>query len=146
MEHFNLAPTWAALIPVLVEVAANGDTTQARNQAMGELLRIATTVDEMNAEKTAEAQEEDHSLPEGAEIELTTLGTQDDGIDGSDKWILVVRKDDDITPEQARQYIQNLYYRECSHPGGYFCTTVEAVQREYRKNEVICTVHHRYDN
>lgn len=42
---FDVTPTWRALVPVLVEVAANGGTPEARKVAMGELLRLADIVD-----------------------------------------------------------------------------------------------------
>jgi hypothetical protein len=42
---FDVTPTWRALIPALVEVAANGGNPEARKVAMGELLRLADIVD-----------------------------------------------------------------------------------------------------
>lgn len=48
-ETLDLTPTWESLIPLLVEVAANGTDAKARNQAMNELKRLARAVDERNA-------------------------------------------------------------------------------------------------
>jgi hypothetical protein len=50
-ESINICPSWAALIPLLVEVAANGNSSEGRKSAMDELVRLATIVDEQN--KTA---------------------------------------------------------------------------------------------
>lgn len=49
----SIVPTWEGVIPLLVEAAANGSTAEARKEAMGELLRLARTVDQMNAELRA---------------------------------------------------------------------------------------------
>ncbi len=48
METIDLTPTWAGLMPALVEIAANGTTAEGRQQAMAELMRLAKIVDEMN--------------------------------------------------------------------------------------------------
>jgi hypothetical protein len=82
---------------------------------------------------------------ETMEITITKIGIVDDGIDGSDEYVLLVRKDDDLTPEQAIEFLLPRYYSECRRPGGYFCTAVRAVQVQYSANRVICTVEHRYD-
>jgi len=79
------------------------------------------------------------------QIETTNIGIIVDGIDGSDQYILLTRKDDDLTPEQAVEFLLPQYYSECRRPGGYFCTAVRAVQVQYCANRVICTVEHRYD-
>lgn len=63
MNKIDITPTWAALMPVLIEVAANGATAQARRDAHAELMRLANTVDEQNAEIRAnEALEENQKL------------------------------------------------------------------------------------
>ena len=53
-KTINITPTWAALMPVLVEVAANGSTAAGRKEAMGELMRLAKIVDELNAKAKKE--------------------------------------------------------------------------------------------
>ncbi len=50
----ELVPTWEGVIPLLVEAAANGTTTEARKTAMDELRRLARIVDERNAEIRAQ--------------------------------------------------------------------------------------------
>lgn len=47
VRTIDATPTWAGLMPLLVQAAANGTTTEARNAAMGELMRLATIVDSM---------------------------------------------------------------------------------------------------
>ena len=44
----SIIPSWEAIVPVLVEVAANGQSAQARKEAMSELIRLAHTVDTHN--------------------------------------------------------------------------------------------------
>lgn len=46
MKAIDITPTWEGLMPMLVEVAANGDSTEGRKQAMSELMRLARMVDE----------------------------------------------------------------------------------------------------
>lgn len=58
MEEIDMTPTWTELLPVLVHVAANGETAKGRDEAMGELKRLAQAVDKLNAKnKAAKAQE-----------------------------------------------------------------------------------------
>lgn len=47
--YVSVAPTWQGLVPLLVEVAANGVTPKGRQEAMDELLRLAKIVDEQIA-------------------------------------------------------------------------------------------------
>jgi len=47
MKTVDLTPTWRGLLPVLVEVAANGETAKGRNDAMAELYRLADMADRM---------------------------------------------------------------------------------------------------
>ena len=54
MTKIDVCPTWEAIIPLLVEAAANGTTSKARSEAMGELRRLARIVDQMNAQARAE--------------------------------------------------------------------------------------------
>lgn len=55
MRYIDMTPTWAALMPALVEAAANGSNAEGRKAAMGELLRLARTVDDMNAKAKQES-------------------------------------------------------------------------------------------
>tara|TARA_R110001599_G_scaffold243832_1_gene443763 strand:- start:229 stop:402 length:174 start_codon:yes stop_codon:yes gene_type:complete len=45
----DITPTWEALLPVLIRVATQGETAEAQEGAMSELLRMARACDEMNA-------------------------------------------------------------------------------------------------
>jgi len=54
VETIDITPTWEGLLPLLVEVAANGETAEGRKEAMDELRRMARAVDAMNAKAKAE--------------------------------------------------------------------------------------------
>ena len=45
----DITPTWRVLLPVLVEVAANGTSAEGRKIARDELYKLADAVDAMNA-------------------------------------------------------------------------------------------------
>lgn len=47
-ETITLTPTWVGLIPALVQVAANAESLNARDNALAELKRCAQTVDDLN--------------------------------------------------------------------------------------------------
>lgn len=51
-KTINMAPTWRAVLPLLVEVAVNGKTHEGRAEAMAELYRLAETVDKLNEENS----------------------------------------------------------------------------------------------
>lgn len=53
METIDMTPTWAELMPILVEVAANGATVEGRKQAMTELKRLASIADTQYAHRRA---------------------------------------------------------------------------------------------
>jgi hypothetical protein len=48
MQTIDICPSWRAILPTLIEIAANGKTLEGRDAAMQELLRLADTVDQMN--------------------------------------------------------------------------------------------------
>lgn len=41
----DITPTWEAILPLLVEAAANGTTVEGRREAMSELIRLASLAD-----------------------------------------------------------------------------------------------------
>ncbi len=45
VKTIDLTPTWGALLPALVEVAANGETAEGKKVAMEELERMASISD-----------------------------------------------------------------------------------------------------
>lgn len=47
-KTMSITPSWEAVVPVLVEVAANGQSERARKETMSELIRLAQTVDTHN--------------------------------------------------------------------------------------------------
>lgn len=79
------------------------------------------------------------------EIKRTHIGAIEKGIDGADEYILLERLDDDLTPDQAVEWLHPQVYRDTNQPGGYFCHTVLATQAPHSTNAVICIVQHRYD-
>jgi hypothetical protein len=48
MQTIDICPSWRAILPILVEIAANSKSLEGRDAAMQELLRLADTVDQMN--------------------------------------------------------------------------------------------------
>tara|TARA_R110000824_G_scaffold195727_2_gene378607 strand:+ start:501 stop:695 length:195 start_codon:yes stop_codon:yes gene_type:complete len=54
-RYVDLTPTWVALLPLLVETANSGESASGRKAAMSELIRLAETVDKMNAQAKQEA-------------------------------------------------------------------------------------------
>lgn len=77
------------------------------------------------------------------EIRITPIGVIELGIDGRDQYVLLRRLDDDLTPEQAREWMLPQVYRESMAPGGYFCNSVTILPRH--ESECVAIIHHRYD-
>lgn len=84
-------------------------------------------------------------MPDTADIKIRPIGQIDNGSDGRDEYYLLTRLDDDMTPEQAHDWIFPRVYQECMGPGCPYVNTVAVVQAENSTNQVICTVQHRYD-
>lgn len=53
-KTIDMTPTWRALLPALVEVAARGTSVEGRKEAMDALYQLADAVDRMNARAKAE--------------------------------------------------------------------------------------------
>lgn len=70
----ELKPTWAGLMPLLVEVAANGDTVEGRKQAMGELMRLAQATDARHAQQAAQPTEATFTRSEVQTAQYVMLG------------------------------------------------------------------------
>lgn len=82
------------------------------------------------------------------DIRIEPIGHTSDGIDGKDEYLLLTRTDDTIlTPEQARDWLLPQVSRNAFSQiaGGYYCLSVRAVQVEFSRRSVICTVEHRWD-
>jgi hypothetical protein len=47
-DTIDLTPTWEAIVPALVEVAARGTSPEARRDAMAELIRLARIADRLS--------------------------------------------------------------------------------------------------
>jgi hypothetical protein len=78
------------------------------------------------------------------EIKTTIIGTIDNGCDGAQQYILLKCLNDDLSELQAYQWLWPQVYKDTNRPGGYFCHIVETIQKT--DNQVICIVHHEYDN
>lgn len=76
----------------------------------------------------------------------TKIGAISNGIDGTDLYLLVSSNEDDITPEQAVEFLMPSFYMPCRGPGYPFCESISAVQDQFRPSQVIATVRQRYDN
>jgi heme-degrading monooxygenase HmoA len=78
-------------------------------------------------------------------ITTETIGTISHGVDGSDQYVLLTRWVDDLTPEDAEDWLLPQVYREThQEAGGYFCRRVTTTQGE-SANKVIAIIHHCYD-
>jgi len=78
------------------------------------------------------------------EITVTTIGTIDKGCDGSQQYILLQCLNDYLSENDAWAYLHPLVYRDTNDAGAYFCHIVETIQKS--DNEVICIVHHEFNN
>lgn len=57
-KMIDCTPTWRALVPALAYCAMNGETSEAREGAMRELLRLADIGDRAVAERRADERAE----------------------------------------------------------------------------------------
>lgn len=78
-------------------------------------------------------------------IKLTKIGRILLGADGIDEYVLLRRSDDDMTAEQAKEWLLPQVYRRGGAAGSYFCVSVSAVMAERSNDTCICIIHHRYD-
>ena len=77
-------------------------------------------------------------------IDLQVIGEIDKGIDGRQQYVLLTNKEDGLTLDEAHQYLTEHFWRDCNHPGGYFCRLFDVFQKT--DNQVIGIIHHQYDN
>lgn len=75
----------------------------------------------------------------------TRIGMINEGIDGSDEYLMVRSTDDALDLPAVEQELTDLYYRESTRPGGYFCHTVRLIPDPIHDNTAIAIVQHRYD-
>ena len=79
------------------------------------------------------------------EIEIQKIGRLNESHGSTDEYVLMTRKDDDLTPDQAHDYLLPLVYREGRGAGSYFCHRVTILEKPYSTNEVVAIIHHSYD-
>jgi len=78
------------------------------------------------------------------EITVTNIGRIEHGIDGSDQYLLLSCGDDNLTEDQAHEWLLPQVYRETyQEAGGYFCKRVTVMQKT--DSQVVAIVHHEYD-
>jgi hypothetical protein len=78
------------------------------------------------------------------EIIVTTIGTIENGCDGSQQYFLLRCLNDYLSEHDAWAYLHPLVYCDTNDTGAYFCHIVETIQKS--DNEVICIVHHQFNN
>jgi len=78
------------------------------------------------------------------EIKTTIIGTIDNGCDGAQQYILLTCLNDALFEHEAYQWLLPQVYRDTNVAGGYFCKRIQTIQKS--DNQVICIVHHEYDN
>jgi hypothetical protein len=76
-------------------------------------------------------------------IKITKIGSIDNGIDGSDEYLLLTDTEDNLTENDAWEYLYPLVYRDTDTAGAYFCHHVKAMQKT--DNTVVCIVYHQYN-
>ena len=76
-------------------------------------------------------------------IQVTKIGNIDNGIDGSEEYLLLTNSEDYLTENQAWEYLHPLVYRDTDTPGAYFCHYVKTMQKT--DNSVVCIVYHQYN-
>ena len=76
-------------------------------------------------------------------INITKIGSIDNGIDGSEEYLLLTDAEDYLTEDQAWDYLYPLVFRDTDTAGAYFCHTVKTLQKT--DNSVICIVYHQYN-
>lgn len=77
------------------------------------------------------------------EFHIVKCGSIELGCGDCDEFVLVKCLDDNISTEDAYNYLMPRVFRDTNDAGGYFCNSIETLQRF--DNEVLCIIHHRYN-
>lgn len=77
--------------------------------------------------------------------EITKIGHISNGIEGNDEYLKVRDLEQDIDKHHVFDTIMPLYYRDCSHPGGYFCKNLRVIPDPVLRDQCIAIIQHRYD-
>ena len=94
-----------------------------------------------------ESESESSEIRNSDEFDITseTIGSISHGINGSDQYVLLTRWNDDLTPDDAYEWLLPQVYRDThQEAGGYFCHRVTTMQGE-SFNKVVAIIHHCYD-
>lgn len=81
-----------------------------------------------------------------AELETQVIGDISKGIDGCDRYLLVIRKDDDITEQDITDQVFPVYYRRCRGAGTSFCHSFRYIPDPVHSDRAIVIIQQRYDN
>tara|TARA_R110002126_G_C10387961_1_gene494779 strand:+ start:202 stop:471 length:270 start_codon:yes stop_codon:yes gene_type:complete len=84
-----------------------------------------------------------HSKGLNMTIQIVKIGNIDNGIDGSEEYLLLTNSEDNLTENQAWEYLHPLVYRDTDTAGAYFCHYVKTMQKT--DNSVVCIVYHQYN-
>ena len=76
-------------------------------------------------------------------IKIEKIGCINNGIDGTEEYLLLTNNEDTLTEDQAWQYLHPMVYRDTDTAGAYFCHTVKTLQKT--DNSVVCIVYHQYN-
>lgn len=78
-------------------------------------------------------------------ITMQLIGNLELGIDGRDEYVLVTNPEGKLSIEQAEDFVLSRVYRNSTGAGSYYCTSAYGSPVKYSVNQVIVSVHHRYD-
>ena len=81
--------------------------------------------------------------PAGWEVKVERIGNVELGVGMVDGYVLLRRLDDELTVEQAEEWLLPRVYRDGGLAGGYYCTAVTCFQKN--EAEVVAIIHHRWD-
>ena len=80
-------------------------------------------------------------------LKITLIGRVDDGIDGSDEYVLLTSTDGElISTEQIDQlFWEKWRYETQQEAGGYFCKSYCVFPHQYGADRVVLCIKHQYD-
>lgn len=84
---------------------------------------------------------------EGVENNLSCqfIGNLPQDCGGADGYYLLTRNDDDLSEDQAYDWLMPKFYKQSNAAGEYFCTSMVVLPNDDSPNAKICVIHHRYD-
>lgn len=80
-----------------------------------------------------------------SDVQVERIGSISMGIDGTDEYVRIRRRDDDLDLAETHEWLLSRHYRDSARPGDYFCTSVTIVPMPHFNDECIGIIHHRFD-